>query len=222
MVQGSRKWRDDTRQPWARRKRALRGGAWRPRSPSNGRRGCAWGTGAGGRRSSPPPPRALGPPGRPRKLRASCLGGGALPRGPAGAAMSAAGWGRRMRSLPERWGATGSHPGKVGRTWRLEMLGPREFLWQCLTPVDPASRTPGGPPRCWDPDPWERETALFWGTCAVTDVWSIRPEWLRFYFCSVFLFPPDSEFVEASPAPYSSEELGKSARLPFFSNSSRK
>ena len=38
---------------------------------------------------------------------------------------------------------------------------------------------------------------------------------ILFLFCA-FLLSPDSEFVEASPAPYSPEELGKSALLPFL------
>lgn len=42
------------------------------------------------------------------------------------------------------------------------------------------------------------------------------------FFFSIFLLSPDSEFVEASPAPYNPEELGKSAPSPVFSNSSRK
>lgn len=42
------------------------------------------------------------------------------------------------------------------------------------------------------------------------------------FLCSVFLLPLDSEFVEASPASYDPEELGKSVLLPFFSNSARK
>lgn len=41
-------------------------------------------------------------------------------------------------------------------------------------------------------------------------------------FFSVFLLSPDSEFVEASPAPYNPEELGKSAPSPAFSNSAGK
>ena len=39
-----------------------------------------------------------------------------------------------------------------------------------------------------------------------------------FFFFSAFLLPPDSEFVEeASSAPYSPEELGKSAPFAFSS-----
>lgn len=37
------------------------------------------------------------------------------------------------------------------------------------------------------------------------------------FLCSIFLLPLDSEFVEASPASYDPEELGKSAFLLFFS-----
>lgn len=44
---------------------------------------------------------------------------------------------------------------------------------------------------------------------------------IQFLF-SAFFLPPDSEFVEASPAPYSPEELGKSSPFAFSSpNSSR-
>lgn len=37
---------------------------------------------------------------------------------------------------------------------------------------------------------------------------------IRVVFC--FSSPPDSEFVEASPASYSPDELGKSAHFVFY------